>query len=200
MILIIDSYDSFVYNLYQCLGELEPDLRVVRNDALTVSEIRALAPAGIVLSPGPGRPEEAGVIMAVVRELGASTPILGVCLGHQAICAAFGARVDYAARLMHGKASRVKFSLESKLFTGLAPESAVARYHSLAAVAETMPASLRVTAKTLEGEIMAVEHVTQHIYGVQFHPESILTDEGMKMLGNFVAITRSNDARSTLEK
>lgn len=191
MILLIDNYDSFSYNLYQYLGEIEQgetaeDIRVIRNDELTVDEIRDLKPDRIILSPGPGRPEDAGVIIDVVKELGKDIPILGVCLGHQAICAAFGADVIHAKRLMHGKQSRVKLDNDCLLFRGLPGETDVARYHSLAADAATMPDELKVTARTDDDEIMAVMHREYPIYGVQFHPESIMTPDGKKMLKNFL--------------
>ena len=186
MILLIDNYDSFSYNLYQLIGELEPDIRVIRNDALTVSEIAALKPDRIILSPGPGRPEDAGVIIDVARELGADIPILGVCLGHQAICAAFGATITYARQLMHGKQSIARFDPACPLFAGVPETAPVGRYHSLAADAATLPDCLRVTARTLDGEVMAVQHADRPIYGVQFHPESILTPDGRQMLANFL--------------
>ena len=186
MILLIDNYDSFSYNLYQLAGELEPDIRVVRNDEMTAAEIGKLAPARIILSPGPGRPEDAGVIIEVVRTLGASIPILGVCLGHQAICAAFGATVTYAKKLMHGKQSDVKLDLGCPLFAGCPETAPVARYHSLAADASTLPAELKITALAADGEVMAVQHRASPIYGVQFHPESILTPDGRTMLKNFI--------------
>ena len=186
MILLIDNYDSFSYNLYQNLGEMAEDIRVIRNDELTVDEIRDLKPDRIILSPGPGRPEDAGVIIDVVKELGKDIPILGVCLGHQAICAAFGADVIHAKRLMHGKQSRVKLDNDCLLFRGLPGETDVARYHSLAADTATMPDELKVTARTDDDEIMAVMHREYPIYGVQFHPESIMTPDGKKMLKNFL--------------
>ena len=185
MILLIDNYDSFSYNLYQYLGEIDPDVSVIRNDEMSVDEIRALEPECIILSPGPGRPEDAGVIIDVVKELGRDIPILGVCLGHQAICAAFGADIVHARNLMHGKQSRVVLDNDCPLFNDLPHETDVARYHSLAADKATMPDELKVTAVTDDGEIMAVMHRTHPIYGVQFHPESIMTPEGMKMLINF---------------
>ncbi len=186
MILLIDNYDSFSYNLYQMVGAIEPDIRVIRNDAMTVEQIRALKPAGILLSPGPGRPEDAGVCMEAVRALGAEIPILGVCLGHQAICAAYGATVSYAKKLMHGKQSQTRLDGSCPLFAGCPEMVRVARYHSLAAVADTLPDCLRVTAQTLDGEIMAVQHRTFPVYGVQFHPESIMTPQGAVMLKNFI--------------
>lgn len=186
MILLIDNYDSFSYNLYQLIGEIQPDIKVVRNDEMNVDEIRALKPDRIILSPGPGRPEDAGVIIDVVKELSGEIPILGVCLGHQAICSAFGARITYAKTLMHGKQSEVEFDTGCALFRGLKYVSKVARYHSLAADSGTIPDCLRITAKTNDGEVMAVEHASYPVYGVQFHPESIMTPDGKKMLQNFI--------------
>ena len=186
MTLLIDNYDSFSYNLYQRVGELDPDIQVIRNDQLTVEEIRALRPGRILLSPGPGRPEEAGVTLAVARELAGEFPILGVCLGHQAICAAFGATVTYAKRLMHGKQSLARLDPGCPLFKGCPETALVARYHSLAADPSTIPSCLRVTAVTDEGEVMGVQHRQLPLYGVQFHPESILTPDGRTMLQNFL--------------
>ena len=186
MILLIDNYDSFSYNLYQLVGEIEPDIRVIRNDEMTVEEIREMHPARIILSPGPGRPEDAGVIIQAVQTLGREIPILGVCLGHQAICAAFGATITYAKRLMHGKQSEVKFDRDCPLFAGCPETAPVARYHSLAANPETIPESLKITALTTDGEVMAVRHKKYPVYGVQFHPESILTPDGKQMLRNFI--------------
>lgn len=186
MILLIDNYDSFSYNLYQLVGELEPDIRVIRNDELTIDEIRALAPDRIILSPGPGRPEDAGVIVEAVKTLGRDIPTLGVCLGHQAICAAYGATVTYARQLMHGKQSTVTLENDCPLFAGMGKTALVARYHSLAADPATIPDCLRVTALTDDGEVMAVQHREYPIYGVQFHPESIMTPEGKTMLKNFI--------------
>ena len=188
MILLIDNYDSFSYNLFQLIGEINPDIRVIRNDELTVEEIRELAPERIILSPGPGRPEDAGVIIDVVKELGQTIPILGVCLGHQAICAAFGATITYAKQLMHGKQSVVKLDTASTLFRGCPKETEVARYHSLAADPDTLPEELTVTAVTADGEVMAVAHRDYPIYGVQFHPESIMTPDGARMLRNFLKL------------
>ncbi len=186
MVLLIDNYDSFSYNLYQMIGEIEPDIKVIRNDEMTVQEILNLKPDRIILSPGPGRPEDAGVCMDVVKEIGDKIPILGVCLGHQAICASFGATVTYAKKLMHGKQSDVKFDLNCPLFAGLPEVAPVARYHSLAADDSTIPDDLIVTARTTDGEVMAVKHCDYPIYGVQFHPESIMTPDGKQMLKNFV--------------
>ena len=186
MVLLIDNYDSFSYNLYQLIGEINNDIKVIRNDEMTVKEIEELNPARIILSPGPGRPENAGVCEAVIRELGTKIPILGVCLGHQAICEVYGATITYAPALMHGKQSDITIVKESRLFKGLNNKIKVARYHSLVADKTTIPQQLQVTAVTKEGEIMAVEHTEYLVYGLQFHPESILTAEGKKMLENFM--------------
>lgn len=186
MILLIDNYDSFSYNLYQLIGEIEPDIKVVRNDEMTVNEIESLAPEKIILSPGPGRPEDAGVIVEVAKTAAKRIPTLGVCLGHQAICAAYGATVTYAPRLMHGKQSEVTLRNDTPLFTGLPERVKVARYHSLIADPATMPDELAVTALTDENEIMAVQHKEYPIYGVQLHPESIMTPDGKRMLENFI--------------
>ena len=186
MILLIDNYDSFSYNLYQMIGSINPDIKVIRNDEMTVEEIEALNPSRIILSPGPGRPENAGVIIDVIKKLKGRFPILGVCLGHQAISMAFGATVTYAPRLMHGKQSEVKIDTEDKIFKGLPERINVARYHSLIADPDTIPEELKVTAVTDEGEVMAVSHKDYPIYGLQFHPESILTPEGKTILNNFI--------------
>lgn len=186
MILLIDNYDSFSYNLYQLVGRIEPDIRVIRNDEMTVAEIEALAPDRIIISPGPGRPEDAGIIIEAVKALGRKIPILGVCLGHQAICAAFGATVTYARQLMHGKQSVAVFSSDCLLFKDCPESAPVARYHSLAADPDTLPDCLLVTARTEDGEVMAVQHRDYPIFGVQFHPESILTSDGKTMLSNFI--------------
>lgn len=185
MILLIDNYDSFSYNLYQLIGEIEPDIKIIRNDEMTVEQIRDLNPGHIILSPGPGRPEDAGIIMDVVKNIH-NIPILGVCLGHQAICAAFGATVTYAKELMYGKQSHVSFDADCLLFKGCPEVAPVARYHSLAADADTIPEYLKITALTTEGEVMAVQHKDYPIYGVQFHPESIMTPDGKQMLKNFI--------------
>lgn len=190
MILLIDNYDSFSYNLYQLIGSLAGEMEVVRNDALTVEEIAAKRPEAIILSPGPGRPEDAGVTVEVIQKLGGQIPLLGVCLGEQAMCLALGGKVGYAKALMHGKQSVAKLDTDSVLFRGLPEEVAVARYHSLAAIEETLPEELRVTARTADGEIMAVEHKTKAMYGVQFHPESILTPEGTEMVKNFLRVAK----------
>ena len=185
MVLLIDNYDSFSYNLVQLIGTLEPDIHVIRNDEMTVSEIQRLAPTHIILSPGPGRPDGAGICEEVIRQLGSQIPILGVCLGHQAICEVYGATISYAEQLMHGKMSVIRLQ-DSPLFEGLGETAEVARDHSLVALPESIPTCLQVTATTETGEIMAVQHETDPVYGLQFHPESILTPDGMKMLENFL--------------
>ena len=193
MTLLIDNYDSFSYNLYQLVGSIDPDIKVIRNDEMTAEEIRTLNPDRIILSPGPGRPEKAGVIIEVAKTVAKDIPTLGVCLGHQAICAAYGATVTYAKELMHGKQSVIKADTDSLIFKGLPAEMKIARYHSLAADADTLPDCLKVTAVTEDGEVMAVEHREYPIYGVQFHPESILTPQGKQMLENFILGGKRND-------
>ena len=188
MILLIDNYDSFVYNLYQLIGAVHPDIQVIRNDERTVAEIEAMAPEAIFLSPGPGKPKDAGICVQAVRHFAGKIPIFGVCLGHQAICEAFGGVVSYAARLMHGKTSQIRLDTTSHLFRGLPAAVQVARYHSLAAVRETLPASLRITAETEDGEIMAIQHNDYPVYGVQFHPESVMTPDGLDMIRNFLEV------------
>ena len=191
MIILIDNYDSFSYNLYQLAGSLYPDIRVVRNNAYTAEELESMNPEAILISPGPGRPEDAGVSIDAIRHFAGKVPILGVCLGHQAICKCFGATVSYAKELVHGKAYDVTLDTESPLFHDMPTTIRAARYHSLAAVESTMPECLRITARTKDGEIMAVEHRDYPIYGLQFHPESIMTPEGHKILENFFAIAKS---------
>lgn len=185
MILLIDNYDSFSYNLYQLIGEIDPDIKVIRNNEMTVEQIKDLKPDRIILSPGPGRPENAGVIIDVVKTIH-DIPILGVCLGHQAICAAFGATITYAKELMHGKQSAVTLDTDTLLFQNCPQRDVVARYHSLAVDKKTMPDRLQVTAKTDAGEVMAVQHREYPVFGVQFHPESIMTPNGKIMLENFI--------------
>ena len=191
MIILIDNYDSFSYNLYQLAGSLYPDIRIVRNDAYTAEELESLNPEAILISPGPGRPEDAGVSIDAIRHFAGKVPILGGFLGHQAICKCFGATVSYAKELVHGKAYDVTLDTESPLFHDMPKTIRAARYHSLAAVESTMPECLRITARTKDGEIMAVEHRDYPIYGLQFHPESIMTPEGHKILENFFAIAKS---------
>lgn len=188
MILLIDNYDSFAYNLYQLVGTLNPDIKVIRNDELTIEEIRALKPQAVILSPGPGRPEDAGVCQQAVTELGKDIPLLGVCLGHQAICQAYGGTVTYAKKVMHGKQSLIQADSESVLFNGMEPQMTIARYHSLAADRVSLPDCLKITAETEDGEVMAVEHVNDPVFGVQFHPESILTPGGVEIIKRFLAV------------
>jgi anthranilate synthase component 2 len=185
MILVIDNYDSFTYNLVQLLGSLRRDVHVVRNDRTDVEAIRRLAPERILISPGPGRPEDAGVSMEVIRELGGTVPILGVCLGHQAIGAVFGGRIVHAPSLMHGRTSDVRHH-GTPLYRGVANPFTATRYHSLVIAPGSLPPSLDVTAHTDDGVIMGVRHRSLPIEGVQFHPESILTTEGEKLLANWL--------------
>ncbi len=193
MILLLDNYDSFTYNLFQMAGSIEPELKVVRNDALTVDEIRKLNPAGIIISPGPGRPEDSGVCPEVIRDLKGEFPILGVCLGEQAICMVYGATVSYAKQLMHGKQSDTKIDTDCPLFKDLPEVIKVARYHSLAVVEETLKdTDLKVCGITTDGEVMAVEDRANLVFGVQFHPESIMTPEGEKILSNFIELTKKH--------
>lgn len=184
MILLIDNYDSFCYNLYQLLGAFDSDLRVVRNDELSLSEIESLRPNLIVLSPGPGKPEGAGICVEVVKNLAGKIPIFGVCLGHQAIALAFGAKVGYAKTIMHGKTSQITIDTNSRLFKGFSPKTSVARYHSLAIAESSLPSELKIIAKTKDNEIMAIEHTKYALFGVQFHPESVMTEDGKKMIEN----------------
>lgn len=203
MILLIDNFDSFTYNLYHFVAgspvlqqyarqhhaeraESVPAVQVVHNDAVTLADIRRRNPQAIILSPGPGRPENAGICPAIMRELTGDYPILGVCLGHQALCQAFGATITYADKLLHGKASTITVDPTDELFRGLPERVVVGRYHSLVADPATMPEELRITARADDGEIMAVTHVKHSTYGVQFHPESILTPQGQTMIDNFL--------------
>lgn len=189
MILIIDNYDSFSYNLYQLIGSLDPTVQIARNDALTVEQIEKMSPEAVILSPGPGRPENAGICMEAAKEL--DMPVLGVCLGHQAICAAFGGRVTYAKRIMHGKQSVAKLKAGEPLFAGLPSEIKVGRYHSLAADPASMPDCLETIAETADGEIMAVRHKARPVYGLQFHPESILTPDGPQIMRTFLGLAKN---------
>ena len=191
MILVIDNYDSFTYNLVQYLGELGADIKVMRNDAVTLEEVVAASPSRIVISPGPGRPEQAGVTMQVIRELGQTTPILGVCLGHQAIGAVFGGRVVRAGVPMHGKTSTIEHDGRG-VFSGINGPFVASRYHSLVVEGDTMPAALEVSARTREdGIVMGLRHRSWPVHGVQFHPESILTGAGRRILRNFLEDTLS---------
>lgn len=184
MILVIDNYDSFTYNLVQLMGEMGAELKVVRNDKITVEDIRAMQPTHIVISPGPGTPDDAGISQDVIRELGPTTPILGVCLGQQSIGQVYGGRVVRAPRLMHGKTSLI-YHKNAALFTGVPSPFEATRYHSLI-VEEPLPDCLTVTAFTEAGEVMALRHKTHPVVGVQFHPESILTRFGPRILQNFL--------------
>jgi anthranilate synthase component 2 len=186
MVLLIDNYDSFSYNLYQLIGSIDQNIKVVRNDEITVDEIKRLAPNQIVISPGPGKPSDAGICIEVVKQLYSSIPILGICLGHQAIYEAFGGTVSYASELMHGKSSEVSIDEWDALFKKLPPVIQAGRYHSLAGIRSTLPEKLKITAWTESGEIMAVCHREYPVYGVQFHPESILTPSGKIIIENFL--------------
>jgi anthranilate synthase/aminodeoxychorismate synthase-like glutamine amidotransferase len=184
MILVIDNYDSFTYNLVQFLGELGAELVVCRNDQVTLDQVREMNPSHVVISPGPGTPDDGGVSVDIVREFHQQIPILGVCLGHQCIAAAFGGRVDLAPRLMHGKTSPINHR-QSGILQGVPSPFTATRYHSLV-VYEPLPDCLEVTASTAEGEIMALQHRAAPATGLQFHPESILTEHGKRILGNFL--------------
>jgi anthranilate synthase component 2 len=188
MIALIDNYDSFSYNLYQLLASAGAELEVFRNDALSVDELAALRPEAVVLSPGPGRPADAGICEDVVRGLSGVVPILGVCLGHQAICEALGATVTYAPQIMHGKSSLAQVDRTCPLFARVESPTRVGRYHSLVADDATLPACLRVVARTDDGEVMAVQHAEHPTFGLQFHPESIMTPDGKRMLENFIEV------------
>lgn len=186
MILLIDNYDSFSYNLFQLIGEVNDDILVFRNDKITLEEISDLNPEAIILSPGPGRPENAGICMDIVKQFHDEIPILGVCLGHQAICEALGGKVSHAKRLMHGKSSKISLDYDF-IFKGLPSEITVGRYHSLSLVEDTLPDCLEIISKAKDdGEIMAVKHKDFNVYGLQFHPESILTPDGLTIIRNFL--------------
>lgn len=188
MILLIDNYDSFSYNLFQLIGEINEDIKVVRNDELSVQEVKALKPTHIVISPGPGFPADAGICEEVISQLKETTPILGVCLGHQAICEAFGAKIIHAQKVMHGKKSTIHIANGNEIFRGLPPIIEAARYHSLIAEKLGIPDELLVIAEDKNGEIMGVKHRDYEVYGVQFHPESILTPKGKLIIANFLGL------------
>ena len=204
MIVLIDNYDSFSYNLVQMIGSIEPDIQVVRNDQVTADDIENMKPSHLILSPGPGYPRDAGILEEAVMKLKGKMPILGVCLGHQGICEAFGGTIAHAKKLMHGKQSDIRLDSHiqdgrfpasekavnrCRLFEGLPPVIPAARYHSLSAVPESLPEELEVVAlDCMEGEVMAVQHRGYPIYGLQFHPESILTPDGRRILENFLNI------------
>lgn len=191
MILLIDNYDSFAYNLYQLIGSIDDQIKVIRNDEMTISEIEDLNPDTIVISPGPGKPSEAGNIEEVIKYFYNKKPILGVCLGHQAICEAFGSTIGYAKTLMHGKSSVIQIS-DDPIFRGLGHETKVARYHSLAVKEDSLAKELKILARSDDGEIMAIRHQDHPVYGLQFHPESILTNDGKKIIENFLGV-KTND-------
>ncbi len=188
MLVMIDNFDSFTYNLFQYLMQLGAEVRVIRNNSLTLDELEALNPRGIVISPGPGRPENAGITVPAIRRFSGRIPILGVCLGHQAIALAFGGQVVAARRLMHGKTSTVTAD-GRELFQGVQSPFQAMRYHSLAVARTTLPASLEVTAESEDGEIMGVRHCSHPTEGLQFHPESIMTTVGKRLLRNFLKMT-----------
>ncbi len=186
MILLIDNYDSFSYNLYQLIGEVNQDIKTFRNDKITIEEIIELNPEAIVLSPGPGKPENAGICIEIVKQLRGKYPILGVCLGHQAICHAYGATVSHSRELMHGKQSKATLN-DLAVFKSIESPLKVGRYHSLSVIRETLPKDLIITAEVEEnGEVMAVEDVKNRVVGLQFHPESILTEHGIDIISNFL--------------
>jgi len=195
MLLMIDNYDSFTYNLVQYFGELGQDVRVHRNDEITVDQVAALKPDHIVISPGPCTPNEAGISVATIQRFAGQIPILGVCLGHQSIGQAFGGRIVRAKQLMHGKTSQV-FHNDTSVFRGLPDPFTATRYHSLVIERESIPDCLEITAWTADGEIMGVRHKTLAVEGVQFHPESILTEHGHAMLGNFVGVKWTGSAHA----
>ena len=186
MILLLDNYDSFTYNLYQAIGQLYPDIEVIRNDEITLEQIRKKNPAAIILSPGPGYPKDAGITIPVIQAFSGKIPLLGVCLGHQAIGQAFGGTIVRARQLMHGKASQISIQNKTPIFKNLPDTIPVARYHSLIVDENTIPACLEAVAYDEEGQIMALRHREHPTYGVQFHPESILTDCGKIILENFL--------------
>ena len=188
MILMIDNYDSFTYNLYQLTGSINPDIKVVRNDAITIEDIRKLNPTHIIISPGPGYPKDAGISELVAKELRAEYPILGICLGHQGICEVNGANICHAIKLIHGKKTPVKLDLSCKLFEGLPEVVEVARYHSLIAEKQSLPDTLKVVSEDMQGEIMGVQVKGYQVYSLQFHPESVLTSCGDTILRNFLNI------------
>ena len=201
MILLIDNYDSFVYNLYQFISVEDPDVRLVRNDRITPEEALSMEPNAIVISPGPGKPSDAGVCIELIRQLKGRIPILGVCLGHQAIGEAFGATVTHASRLMHGKTSLLTDVADDIIFKGIKKPVQVARYHSLSVQESTLPEELEVTARSDDGELMAMRHREYPIYGLQFHPESVMTPDGSAMIRNFLeaagtAVNGSIDQKS----
>ena len=193
MIVLIDNYDSFSYNLYQLIGSFDPDIRVIRNDKISIDELAALKPEALVFSPGPGKPADAGICIKAIQQLSGSIPLLGVCLGHQALYEAFEGNIVPARHLMHGKSSLVNIDTTSPLFEGLSSSLKVARYHSLEADPQTLPDCLQVIA-TVDEEVMAIAHKTHPSFGVQFHPESILTPQGACIIENFIRHARAFNA------
>ena len=190
MIVLIDNYDSFSYNVYQLIGSVAPDIKVVRNDEYSVKEIEEMKPEALILSPGPGRPADAGICIEAIRYFAGKLPILGICLGHQAICEVYGATIAHAIKLMHGKKSDIIVDTDKKIFNGLPKVVEGARYHSLIAKRDTVPDTLEVIAEDRDGEVMGVKHKDFELYGLQFHPESILTSHGMEMIKNFITLCK----------
>lgn len=193
MIVLIDNYDSFSYNLYQMIGAIRPDVQVIRNDTHTIDALTSMNPSALILSPGPGKPINAGICPQAVDVFHKTIPILGVCLGHQVICEVFGATVTYAKKIVHGKASKTTLNTDNPLFTNCPETTLTARYHSLSVLEDTLPDCLQVTARSEDGEIMAVAHTTFPLYGLQFHPESFMTTHGNIMLQNFTNIIKHID-------
>ena len=187
MIVIIDNYDSFTYNLYQYIGEIHPEVQVYRNDKITIEKLRSINASHIIISPGPGHPKDAGICIELIKQMHKEIPILGVCLGHQAIGEAFGGKVIHAKELVHGKASEIKV-VKNTLFDGIPQSFKAGRYHSLIIDKDTLPKELEIIATIEDGQIMGVRHKDYHVYGIQFHPESILTEYGMEILKNFMSI------------
>ncbi len=185
MIIMIDNYDSFTYNLYQYIGTLNPDIEVYRNDKITVDEVIAKSPERIILSPGPGYPADAGICTELIKRAG-DVPVMGVCLGHQAIGEAFGGKIVHAPEIMHGKSDVITLDVSCKIFEGMEEKTEVGRYHSLVIDGDTLPDCLEITAKSDDGCIMGVKHRERPVYGIQFHPESVLTPDGMKIIENFL--------------
>jgi len=192
MILLVDNYDSFSYNLYQLIGSFNEDIKVIRNDELTVDEVIELAPEVIVISPGPGKPEDAGICVELVKAAAGKIPVIGVCLGHQAITVAFGGVVSYADKIMHGKQSVAKIDTSCPIFKGCDSTMKVARYHSLSSVRDSLPDCLKITCETEDGVIMGIAHKDYDVYGLQFHPESILTPDGATIIKNFLDLAAKN--------
>lgn len=195
MILIIDNYDSFTYNLVHLIGRHTEDLKVVRNDVMTVDEVRAMTPDGIMISPGPGRPDDAGISKALIEQMGPTTPVLGVCLGHQSIGEVFGGLVTHAPSLMHGKTSTIHHDGKT-IFEGAAQDFTATRYHSLVVERDSVPDVLEVTAETEDGIVMGLRHRTHPIEGIQFHPESVLTTEGPRLIANWLSKIAGGDFRN----